>query len=79
VPYKVETGIPIPPPVHRVHRKKSGYPLDEMEVGDCFFVPGKKTEQVSTTYYLKKHPGFRVKRRCVMHNGRLGVRVWRVA
>lgn len=36
--YQVETGIPVPD-LDLVGSKQLKYPWDEMEVGDCFYVP----------------------------------------
>lgn len=52
------------------------YPLKDMEIGDSFFAPGRKSNSVSASIaraYPKKFT-----RREVTENGVVGVRVWRI-
>lgn len=43
--FKVQKGVPIPA-VDRVSKQRRRFPIDTMEVGDMFFVPGRTTRSV---------------------------------
>ena len=68
---KVEKGIPIPPTSNR-----GKYPWLQMEVGDSFFAPGRKTSQIGSCYNRIVGKTFRSRTR--IENGVKGVRVWRI-
>lgn len=67
---KVEHGIPMP-----ASRSIGRYPWAEMKVGDSFYAPGKKHDQVSgmTSYWSK-----RLGRKFAARRWDKGVRVWRI-
>lgn len=69
--FKIEKNIPL--------AKKGGaaraYPLDQMEVGDSFFVPGGKSGNVTPSAHYR---GIKIKTRTVTESGVKGLRVWRV-
>lgn len=86
---KIEKNVPIPP----VKRgRPSSYGFKDMEVGDSFFVPSRrsaagKLEKQELTMarisnalarYRKHHPEFNITRRSVTEDGVAGIRVWRV-
>lgn len=56
------------------------YPFDELAVGESFFVPGKKANDLYSSADCAKLrcPGRKFSRRTVTENGVTGVRVWRV-
>lgn len=70
---EIEKGVPIPP----IKAAKNTYPYREMQVGDSFFIPGKKSSEVTTHSKSTGHMKFT--RRTVVENGVKGVRVWRFA
>ena len=79
--YKIDKGIPLCAP----RAQSNKYPLDEMEVGDSFFVPhpdAKKARQNALArnagQYRKppKHTPFQ--RHFVTRTVEGGVRIWRV-
>lgn len=45
--FKVQTGVPVPAP-RKTAAPRRKYPLDQMDVGGFFFVPDKKTNNIST-------------------------------
>lgn len=66
--YEIEKSIPFP------HEAKK-YPFDEMDVGDSFFVPNKKSGAISGSKQIaQRRTGFKF----VCRNVDGGVRVWRV-
>ena len=68
----IEKNVPLP--TTRVKRWK--YPLAEMEIGDSFFLPNKKTQDVSSAI------GRRAKllgREFTSRAENNGVRIWRTA
>lgn len=68
--FPVQRGIPIPP---ERNGRTCKYPLEEMLVGDSFFVPG-RTRTPSAVIRKAKLLGYTVVQRKI--GG--GVRVWRV-
>lgn len=62
----------VPPPPERRGAKQ--YPVDSLGIGESFFAPGVKLNNVSTSYYKPKV----FVRRTVTENGVTGVRVWRI-
>ena len=69
--FKIETGIPIPPPQTGGGR----YPWRKMKVGDSFLVPGKTQKTWNGVSAAHKMTGFKFTVRTVEG----GVRVWRIA
>jgi hypothetical protein len=65
---EIESGIPIPEP--KWSSKK--YPIKEMEVGDSFFAPGRKSTTMHPNFHRYKPRKFRCRKEGD------GVRVWRV-
>lgn len=71
--FKIEKGIPVPA---KGTGRASMYPWDDMEIGDSFFVKGKKSSALSaTTKRIAKTRGFKFTVRQLEG----GVRVWRIA
>lgn len=69
--YLIERGVPLPPGAST----GPTYPWDKMAVGDSFFVPGKKQENMSSVASsAAKRRGWKFATRTVPG----GVRVWRV-
>mgnify|MGYP007088038871 CR=1 FL=1 len=73
--YEIEKGVPLVAGT-RGHGAPPKYPFAQMEVGDSFFVPGKKTTDIggAITYPAKKL-GWTFRSRTVEG----GVRIWRTA
>lgn len=75
--YTVESGVPMPPEPRGGGRMKPlKYPVEQMKVGDSFFVPkaeGMSASQCACTYGKKSGKVF--SRRKVEN----GYRVWRIA
>ena len=68
---QIDKGVPIPPP--RMQRRRHGWPITAMEIGDSVFMPGQKSR--GSPGYWRKMTGFTFTARKV--DG--GVRFWRVA
>lgn len=68
----------IPPPT--TGAKGNKYPIEALEVGDSFFVPGKRPAEISACYFRK---ALTLRRkftaRTLEENGVKGCRVWRIA
>lgn len=74
--YPIAKQIPIPPATRG--RGAAGviqYPLHEMEVGDSFFVGGKKSRHINC-YFKKLLPKRFTTRACIESEVK-GLRVWR--
>ncbi len=76
--YEIEKGIPV------VSRYK--YPLNEMEVGDSFFVPcPDRVEKcrvqsiIGGTARQSRRPDHKFTTRTVLVGGVYGLRIWRIA
>jgi hypothetical protein len=69
--FKIEKGVPIP--AKRTNRA-TGYPWGQMEVGDSFYAPGKRSADFSAYRAAALKHGIRY---TVRKEGD-GVRVWRV-
>jgi hypothetical protein len=72
--YKIEkVGMP---PARKTNAK---YPYDLMQVGDSFFVPGKRTAQLAgPTHSAAQRRGWKLVSRFEAVDGVTGVRVYRV-
>lgn len=71
--FKIETGIPAPPPVQPRRR----YPFRDMAVGDSFFAANVSIVTVSVA--TRDHRPKKFTCRTVVENGIKGVRAWRIA
>lgn len=72
---KIEAGIPIPG-AHAGAGRKAIYPLDDLEVGESFFVPGGTHKSMATPINVfrgKSHGQKTIASRLVEG----GIRVWR--
>lgn len=76
MPYKIESGVPLPPP-----HPEPKYPLRKMAVGQSFFVPASKAARnapksihAQARYIRHACAGFQVTVRKVKG----GLRVWRI-
>jgi hypothetical protein len=82
--FEIEEGIPIP-------GRKAGitvetpWPWPDMDVDQSVFVPAKKGENASnirervTPHQYGRKSDKKFKTRWMKHNGKFGIRVWRVA
>jgi hypothetical protein len=68
--YRIEQGIPIPPKKSRSRR----YPLLDMERGDSFYIPGRRSVGGSLKFVQEAHKNLKFTTR---FDGK-GVRVWRI-
>lgn len=83
MPYKIESGIPIPSPLRGSNGYRGAFPIDKLKVGDSFLLPCVKKDMKSKQHRLhcaflgwaKKHKGFKGITRRV---GK-GIRAWRIA
>lgn len=67
--FAIESDVPVPLPLGM--RK---YPLEQMQIGDSFFIPaGSRSQQTLVAVYAKRY-GIKVITRTVEG----GIRVWRV-
>lgn len=46
--FSIQKHVPIPTPVRSVSPARRKYPFAEMDVGDCFFIPNKSKNTIST-------------------------------
>ena len=79
--YEIESGIPIPP-------RKSGLrptiPWAELEIQQSVFIPAKKNETPTTIRHRVNPHNFgrksskKFETRWVRHDGKLGLRIWRI-
>ena len=68
---KIDKGVPRPP--------KAKYRVKEMQVGDSFFVRGRKQDDMASFRgYYKKKFDYKFEIHTVVENGKRGVRIWRV-
>lgn len=75
---KIDKGVPMP--TGATGRPPNRYPWVGMEIGDSFFVPGRKAATMGGTLAsAKKTHGYICRCRTVTEDGVAGVRVWRVA
>ena len=75
-PYTVESNIPLP----SARNSSSGYPWDQLRVGDSFFVadkPVSKVNQAVQWVKLRTHHSYAC--RTVVEKSVKGARVWRTA
>lgn len=75
--YTIEKGIAIP----NKRTRRSKYPFDEMELGDSFFVPAKKTQKIvvlrsNLLTLAKRADGSEKKFTTAIQID--GVRIWRI-
>lgn len=86
--YKVEDGIPIPPPKKRtavVGQFRARYPFARMKVGQSFFVPAEKiglggcTSVAAAINFRQQKSDLRYcwRSRTLAEDGEFGIRVWR--
>jgi hypothetical protein len=72
---KIEKNVPFP-------SRRNKYPISDMEVGDSFFVPGKKSTQAGAIVFKHVQKGKKFSSRtCTQEvNGETvnGVRIWRI-
>ena len=69
--YKIDKNIAPP--------SRLKYPLEKLEAGDSFFVPGKTGQSMRTTvYHYQRTRGGKFLVREVTEAGVSGARVWRV-
>lgn len=73
--FEIQKGVPIPP-----RKRKNGvdskYPFAAMDVGDSFFVPGRKPEAFRVSAQRFRPARFRPL--ASVEDGITGVRVWRI-
>jgi hypothetical protein len=75
---EIDKGIPMPPGNNPGRGRKRIYPWQGMEVGDSFFVAGKKhTNITGALSYRTKRFGYRYACRLGIEGGIAGIRVWR--
>ena len=71
-PFRIERGIPLPPSSGR----RRLYPLDSMEPGDSFLIPGaESTSECRGVYSAAENLGVQVR----LQTEEEGVRVWLVS
>lgn len=73
--FKIERGVKLPPPSWG---RKKKYPIDQLEVGDSFFVPGKVHTQLSGVRANAIRKGIKLSVRNETVDGISGVRVYRI-
>lgn len=74
--FPLTSNVPIPSrPNHKGAPRK--YPLDEMAVGDSFFVPKSQNALSGSITGAQKRTGFRFTARSVTEGDVQGTRVWR--
>lgn len=66
---KIDKNIPMP-------KLKIHYPFKELEIGDSFFVPGKKITDFGGSINNAKPKKFTLK--SVEEKGVKGIRIWRI-
>ena len=73
----IESGVPIPPKSGIKSRSYTMYPFAELEIGESFFVPGRKPGDISasTSWARLRYPD----RGFVTRSVDGGTRVWRTA
>lgn len=85
--YKIESGVKVPKIKHRTRENSLKFPIEDMKVGDSFFVPygdkydRKKAAAISSALHTSAlrqlgGSGF-ITIRSVHSNGQYGARVWR--
>ncbi len=72
--YSIEKDIPIPEKSGR----KIKYPLDDMEIGDSFFIPGVDHQDISPVIAARKRAR-KWQREFTTRREDDGIRVWRTA
>lgn len=70
--YKIEKGIPLP-----TERRTRKYPLNQMVVGDSFFVPAKEVSSRNALSGIVSMQGTLLGRKFTTHKEHNGYRVWR--
>ena len=82
--FKIEKDVPIPPR-RRGLKQKSPWPWPEMKVNDSVFFPARKGEDANNirgriktfgAYAARTNKKFAT--RWTKHEGKLGLRVWRI-
>jgi hypothetical protein len=72
--FEIESGIPIPP----AKGKPRKYNLEDMQIGDSFWIPGVELSSVSGSISKgSRQLGIRCECRSLTESGVSGVRVWR--
>lgn len=75
--WEIARGVEVPKKVES--RKRRGYPYEELEVGESFWVPAGPVKSARDRFRLKnKIHGKRFISRTATENGEVGIRVWRV-
>lgn len=72
---KVDKNVPLPPPA----AQRVKYPLGDLQPGDSFFVPGKRSNHMGPVLARRRRAGWKLTVRNVTEDGVDGVRVWRLA
>ena len=84
---KIDKDIPVPSGSDRRCGERK-YPLKMMEVGNSFFVPLEKGDDLkrmanrlsqARQTYQKRNEGVRLTQRMWEEDGTVGIRIWRVA
>jgi len=73
---KIEKNIPFPPSKFR----RKDFPLDKMEIGDCFMVPEEDKDALAQacSHHHKRKGNKRFTVRRVIENHKLIYRCWRI-
>lgn len=72
---QIDKNVPMP---EDTRTTASTYPFEQMEVGDSFFVPGKKRTQMDNACgHWRKKKGWKFTVNARTEEGVLGCRVWR--
>lgn len=66
--FPVQSGVPVPPVDRRPKQPRRKFPVEGMQPGDMFFVPGKTSKSVAAyiSRITKKLPGKYTARHCWM-------------
>lgn len=72
--HAIEKNLP-PPERPARNRFRAEYPWRELEVGDSFVHPGKRTAATALMWYAARQTGFRFRSR----KEGTGYRIWRIA
>lgn len=76
--FEIRKGVDLPAPPTSLNPYPSKYPLNTMDVGDMFFIPGAKMRSISSLISARgKRLGKHFCCRTLVEDGVLGVGVWR--
>jgi len=70
---KIDDGVQMP---KKQHGRPSKYPMNDLEIGQSFFVPNKTC--MSFAGYRPRYKPKKFTVRSVIENGTKGIRVWRI-